>query len=175
MEKEVKFNLREGIQLAKSKWTENLANKIHDLANTPRYTWQAVNILKEWIQGHHKLAGTVRSKNKKGFFSESNEENLDLLSLYFQSVFNSKVNIDWEVLNDLSQKPINNNINSSLSWKEFIFAINKLTLYKAPGLNGISSNTIKALNDENMSVLLKIYSEYFNGELDIQEWKIWKS
>ena len=78
-------------------------------------------------------------------------------------------------MNDLSQKPINNNINSSLSWKEFIFAINKLTLYKAPGLNGISSNTIKALNDENMSVLLKIYSEYFNGELDIQEWKIWKS
>ena len=36
MAKEVKFNLREGIQLTKSKWTENLANKIHDLANTPR-------------------------------------------------------------------------------------------------------------------------------------------
>jgi len=36
MAKEVKFNLRESIQLAKSKWTENLANKIHDLANTPR-------------------------------------------------------------------------------------------------------------------------------------------
>ena len=39
MAKDVKFNLREGIKLAKSKWTENLANKIHDLANIPRDAW----------------------------------------------------------------------------------------------------------------------------------------
>ena len=117
MAKEVKFNIREGIQLAKSKWNENLANKIHDLAHTPKDAQQGVNTLKKWIQGHHKLADIVRLKNKQGFFSEYNEEDLDLLSLHFQSVFNSKVNIDWEVLNDLSQKPINNNINSLLSWK----------------------------------------------------------
>ena len=68
MAKEVKYNLREDIQSAKSKWTENLANKIHDLANTPRGAWQAINTLKEWIQGHHKLADIVRIKNKKDFF-----------------------------------------------------------------------------------------------------------
>ena len=75
-------------------------------------------------------------------------------------------------MNDLSQKPINNNINSSLSWKEVIFAINKLTLHKAPGLNRISSNAIKVLNDENIRVLFKICYKYFNDELDIEEWKI---
>ena len=67
MTKEVNFNLREGVELAKSKWTENLSNMIHDTANTPRYIWQAVNTLKEWIQGHHKLADIVRQKNKKDF------------------------------------------------------------------------------------------------------------
>ena len=103
--------------MAKSKCTENLANMIHNLANTPIYYWQAVNILKEWIQGHHKLADIVRLKNKKGFFPESDEENLELLSLHFQGVFNSKVNIDWEDLNNLSKKQINNNIGSPLSWK----------------------------------------------------------
>ena len=75
-------------------------------------------------------------------------------------------------MNDLSQKPINNNINSPLSWKEFIIAINKLTLHKDPGLNGISPNAMKALNDENMRVLFEICSEYFNGDLYTEEWKI---
>ena len=65
MAKEVKFNLRESIQLAKSKWTENLANKIHDLVNSPIDEWQAVNKLKGWIQDHHKLADIVRLKDKK--------------------------------------------------------------------------------------------------------------
>ena len=105
--------------------------------------------------------------------SESNEENLGLLSLHFQEVFNSKVNIDWEVLNDSCQKSVNNNINSSLSWKEFTIAINKLTLYKAPGLNGISPNAIKVLNDDNKRILFQICSNYFNDDdLDIEEWKI---
>ena len=75
-------------------------------------------------------------------------------------------------MNDLSQKPIYNNINSPLSWKEFIFTINTLTLHKAPDLNGISPNTIKAFNDESKHVLFKICSEYFNDELDIEEWKV---
>ena len=65
MAKEVKFNIREGIQLAKSKWNENLANKIHDLVNSPIDEWQAVNKLKGWIQDHHKLADIVRLKDKK--------------------------------------------------------------------------------------------------------------
>ena len=54
-------------------------------------------------------------KRIKSILSESNEKNLGLLSLHFQEVFNSKVNIDWEVLNDSCQKSVNNNINSSLS------------------------------------------------------------
>ena len=51
MTKEVNFNLREGVELAKSKWTENLSNMIHDTSNTPRYIWQAVNILKKMDSG----------------------------------------------------------------------------------------------------------------------------
>ena len=130
MAKEVKFNLREGIELAKSKWTEVLANIIHDLANSPRGAWKAVTIVKEWIQGHHKSPDIIRLKNSKGNFSESDEETLEILWIHFMNVYNSKVNIDWEVLNELDQKPINNNINVALSWNEFLIAINKLTLHK---------------------------------------------
>ena len=97
---------------------------------------------------------------------------MKLLWLHFQEVFKSKLIIDLSFLIDLCQKPVNNNINSPLSWKKFSITINKFTLHKTPGLNGISQNVIIALNDENRRVLFQIYSSYFNDDLDIKEWKI---
>ena len=52
--------------------------------------------------------------------------------------------------------------------------INKLTLHKAPGLNGISPNVIKVLNEENKKVLFQICCDYFNDNLDIKVRKIGK-
>ena len=158
--------------MAKSKWNKNLAHRIHDLANTPRDVWKAVTTLKEWIQGHHKSPDIILKNRKRVFFLKLMKK----MWSYYRFIsknFNSRVNIDWEVLNDWRQKPVNNNINSPLSWKKLLIAINKLTLHKAPGLNDISPNTIKAWNDENMRVLFQIYSSYFNDDLYIEEWKIW--
>jgi len=67
MAKYIKFNIQEGIYLVNSKWTENLANMIHDLANTSRDDWKDVTTLKKLIQGHHTLPGIVRLKNKMLF------------------------------------------------------------------------------------------------------------
>ena len=160
MTKDVRSNLQKGIELAKSKWTEHLANRIHNLANNPKDAWKAVTSLKKWIQGYHKSPYIIRLKNKNSKLYETNEENIESLSKHFEKLFNSKVNIDWELLNQFIQKPVNNNINSPLSWKELSIAINKLTLHKA------------LLNDENKQVLLPICCNYFNDYLNIEERKI---
>ena len=87
MVKEAKINLREGINLAKSKWIDHLATRIHYLTNTPRNAWKAVINLKEWIQGHQKYPDIIKLKNNDGKFTETDEENVELLSGYFKKVF----------------------------------------------------------------------------------------
>ena len=59
-----------------------------------------------------------------------------------------------------------------IQFNEFSFAINKLTLHRAAGENGISPNTIKALDKENRKFLFEIYSDFFENKVDIEEWQI---
>ena len=106
--------------------------------------WKAVTTLKEGIQGHHKSPDIIILKNRTRVFFLKLMKKMWTYYRFISKNFNSRVNIDWEVLNDLRQKPVNNNINSPLSWKKLLIAINKLNLHKAPGLNGISLNVIKA-------------------------------
>ena len=86
----------------------------------------------------------------------TDEEIVEILSKHFHRVFNSNVKIDWSVLDELIQRKTYSSMNLPLSKSEFNKAIIKLILHKAPGANGISPNTIKALNDENKSHLFKI-------------------
>ena len=45
-------------------------------------------------------------------------------------------------------------------------------LHKAPGLNGVSHNGIKALNIENGLILCQIYSDFLDNDVEIEDWKI---
>ena len=51
--KDAKKNLKDIISIAKANWTSHLAERIHEMARNSKYSWKAVNTLKEWIQGHH--------------------------------------------------------------------------------------------------------------------------
>ena len=48
--KEARKNLRDGIELAKHKWSNHLASKIHKISRNPKDVLQAVNTLKDWLQ-----------------------------------------------------------------------------------------------------------------------------
>ena len=74
------------------------------------------------------------------------KKNLKMLSTHFAKLFNSDVNIDGCILSKIKQKVVFKIIDTTLQFNEFSFAINKLTLYRAAGENGISPNAIKALD-----------------------------
>ena len=57
-----------------------------------------------------------------------------------------------------------------MNFQEFNVAIKKLTLHKATGLNGVSPNAIKALDDDNKLILFRLCAEYFDNTVDIEEW-----
>ena len=88
-----------------------------------------MNTLKDWIHGHHKTPDIMRFQLPNSTFSLTNEEHVEILCKHFISVYNSKVSIDWKILDELSNKEIITNLDIPLSLKEFKGAIKKLTLH----------------------------------------------
>ena len=77
-------------------------------------------------------------------FINSNEVNINIQSKNFHKVYNSNVEVDWSILDDLKQELIYSDTNTPLSLFEFSLAIKKLILHTAPGLIGVSSNAFKS-------------------------------
>ena len=77
--------------------------------------------------------------------------------------------IDWDLLKELEQKSSKDDLGLPLSYLEFLDTIKKITLHKGGGLNGISPNAIKALNEENRRTLFDVCRQYFNDEINIEE------
>ena len=74
------------MQKKKKRWSRHLADRIHQMANNSRDSWQATKTLKEGILGHHKSPDIMRFKKKDGTFTETDEEKFEKLSEHFQNV-----------------------------------------------------------------------------------------
>ena len=77
------------------------------------------------------------------------------------------------MLKDVKDKPIDTSLNEPLTFVEFKNAIKKLSIHKAPTLNGVSSNALKALDDDNTMILFEIFRIYFEESYDIKEWQVY--
>ena len=75
-------------------------------------------------------------------------------------------------LEELKKKPTLKQLNDPLTRMEFNRAIKKIILHKAPGLTGVSPNEIKALDDENRKVIFGICYDFFDDNVEIEEWQI---
>ena len=62
--------------------------------------------------------------------------------------------------------------NNWLTKNEFNQAIEKMIPHKSPGLNGVSPNTIKALDNENRNMLFQICSDFPDSGVEIENWQI---
>ena len=142
------------------------------MPQNPKDSWQAITTLKGGILGHHISPDIMRFANEDGTFSTSDEEVVKLLSKYFHDVYNRNVSIHWSVLEELKNKPTLKQLNDPLTRLDFNRAIKKIIIHKAPGLNGVSPNAIKALYDENRNVLFGICYDFFDGNVEIEERQI---
>ena len=50
-----------------------------------------------------------------GSFTDSDEEIIDVLARKFQKIYNSDVEVNWTVIDELKQKRMYNNMNKPLS------------------------------------------------------------
>jgi len=57
----------------------------------------------------------MRLIKEDGSFTDSDEEIIDVLARKFQKIYNSDVEINWTVIDELKQKRMYNNMNKPLS------------------------------------------------------------
>ncbi len=97
-------------------------------------------------------------KLENGDLASNAKENISVFGMHFHKVLNNHRPIDNSVLNIIKQKPC------------LTAAINKLKRGKAPGLNGIPPEALKAMDDTPQRAVHKHVSDFFDGKTDHEGW-----
>jgi len=161
---------REAVDTAKAQYASTLAAEIHGMRLNPRQAWEAIKTLKRGILGHHAPITPLCFKRPDGSTTSTDHDHLEVLQSHFNRVFNNRQSIDWSALDEVTQRKTRHDIGGPLTPAEFDAALRSLDNHKAPGLNGLTIEAIKALDTSNRSVLFNIVDRFFEGEIDIDEW-----
>jgi hypothetical protein len=90
--------------------------------------------------------------------------------MHFHKVMNIHRPVDDTVLDLIEQKPCLTTINTPITFKEVTCDINKLNKGKAPGLNGLLPEALKAMDDIPKQIIHKHVSNFFDGTTDHKGW-----
>ena len=94
------------------------------------------------------------------------KENMSIFNMHFHKLLNNQQPVDDTVLDLIEQKPCLTIINTPIFFKEVRCAINKLKKGKAPGLNGLPPEALKAMDDTQKRIIHKNVSDFFDGKTD---------
>jgi hypothetical protein len=103
-------------------------------------------------------------KLETGNLASNAKENMSVFSLHFHKVLNNHRPVDDSVLELINQKPCHTAINTPITFREVKRTINKLKKGKAPGLNGIPPEALKAMEDAPSQTVHKHVSNFFEGK-----------
>ncbi len=85
-------------------------------------------------------------KMTDGKLASNSKENMTVFGPHFDHVFNNHRPVDPTILDNISQRPILQDINSPITFAKVDAAINKLKNGKSAGLNGNPPEAYKAMN-----------------------------
>ena len=89
---------------------------------------------------------------------------------HFHKVLNIHHPVDHTVLNLLKQKPHMTTLDNPITFAEVNRAINKLKKGKAPGLNGIPPEALKAMDNVSRRTIHRHVCDFFEGTIDHEGW-----
>ena len=101
-----------------------------------------------------------------GEMSQNDKEHMLVMHKHLKKI-NNKKRIDWKVLNEIKQRLMHKEIAGELMYCKLLEAIRLPHNSTAPGLNGVTSKQIKALDQELRELLFPILKAYFSNEIDI--------
>ncbi len=105
-----------------------------------------------------------------GSIAMNSKEHMSVLAPHFRKVYNNHWPVDFEILHEIRQRDTLTTINSPITFNEVNKAINKLNAGKAPGLNGIPPEALKAMGTEVRCRIHRYIGEFFEGTTDYESW-----
>jgi hypothetical protein len=137
----------------------------------PRLAWENINLLAGGETAHHKTNINMAMKLDNGDLATNAKENMSVFSMHFHKVLNNHRPVDDSVLDLIPQKPCLTDIDTLITFREVKRAIAKLKKAKAPGLNGIPPEALKAMGNAPKQTIHKHISDFFEGTTDHEAWK----
>jgi hypothetical protein len=164
--KNVNKQNRDLVDLAIYRWYSGICicTNIHNMRMNLHLAWENIHLLTGRETAHHKTNINMAMKLENGDLASNAKENMSVFGMHFYKVLNNHRPVDNSVLNLIKQKPCLTAINAPITLKEVKHAINKLKKGKAPGLNGITPEALKAMDDTPRWTVHKHVSNFFDGK-----------
>jgi hypothetical protein len=173
--REARHHLLREKRKAKRKWQYQYAEKCRkkDFILNPKEAWSMVFKLMEGYQKHHRISIPKNFKSKTGIEAKNDTDNATILGEHFHSLFNSQVQIDITVLDELRQHEIIHELGNPPTFNEVKSAISSMKFDKAPGLTGLTTDMIKSLPNEAIQFYTDIINNFWNDkQVDFESWHI---
>jgi hypothetical protein len=127
----------------------------------------------EGFTKHHRTYRPTNFKYKNGTEAKSDNENAEILNTHFNSLFNSQVQVDFAVLNNLPQCEIRHEFGEKPTSAEVQKAINSMPYDKSPGQSGLSTDMIKNLPPRAFNYYVKLIQDFWTEpDTDFASWHV---
>ena len=70
--------INDAVVIAKSKWYDGLADKIHDMNINPKLAWESIRIITGGKTTHHKKENVMSMKMVNGEYTGTDEEHIEI-------------------------------------------------------------------------------------------------
>ncbi len=136
----------------------------------PCLAWENIQIFTGGKTAHHKTNLNMSMCLAHGELASNAKENMSVFGAHFNKVLNNHRPVDYSVLDLLEQKPCLTLINNPITFSKVKRAINKLKKGKPPGLNGIPSKVLKAMDNTSQQTVHYHVCDFFEGKVDHEGW-----
>jgi len=136
----------------------------------PRLAWENIRILTGGETAHHTTNINMSMRLENGECASNAKENMSVFGAHFHKVLNNHRPVDQTVLDLLEQKSCMTSIDNPIRFAEVKRAINKLKKGKAPGLNGIPPEALKAMDNVSQRTVHRHVCDFFEGRVDHEGW-----
>ena len=135
------------VELAKASWYSGICANIHNMGINPQLAWENIRLLTGGETTHHKTNINMAMKLDTSKLASNAKENILIFCMHFHKVLRNQQPVDDAVLDLVEQKQCPTAIDTPITFKEVSHVINKLKKGKAPGLNRLPPEALKAMDD----------------------------
>jgi hypothetical protein len=134
----------------------------------PRRAWEHIRLLTKGESAHHQQRTAMAMRLPDESRTTNASENMSVLALHFQLVFNNHCSTDSTLFEHITQQRMLWELNDHMSWEQFSKAVRKLKNAKAAGLTGVPPKAFKAMTACNLQHVYKHVNNFFLGTEDYQ-------